>query len=111
MLVLSSLLVGWSASKADAQTACQADLDALESAITSATFTNSKDQANLLNKVQNAETKLSEGKTEDAVGKITDIRTGVAKLAAGGKLGANDAQAIDAAAAAAIQCLQPSTGT
>ena len=111
MLILSSLLMVLSSSKADAQTACQTKLDVLESAITSATFTNQKDQQNLLTKLQNAKTKLSEGKTTDAVAKITDIRSAVAKLATGGKLGSADAQAIDAAAEDAIECLQPSSGT
>jgi hypothetical protein len=114
MLILSSLLMVLSASKADAQTTgCQAELDALEKAIGDATtFTNpEKDQQNLLNKLQNAEAKLSEGKTQDAVAKITDIQNAVARLATGGKLGPADAQAIDAAGDAAIECLQPSSGT
>ena len=111
MLILSSLLMVLSAPKADAQTACETELDALESAINSASFTNVKDQLNLLTKLSNAEAKLAVGKTQDAVAKITDIQTAVAKLTEGNKLDPDDAQAIDAAAADAIECLQPSSGT
>jgi hypothetical protein len=113
MLVLSSLLMVLSASKADAQAACESELGALESAITSATFTNEKDRQNLLTKLTNAEAKLIEGKTADAVAKITDIRTTVARLAEPerNKLDPDDAQAIDTAAQDAIECLQPSSGT
>ena len=111
MLILSSLLMVLSAPKADAQAACQTELDALESAVTSATFTNEKDRQNLLAKRSNAETKLTEGKTDDAVAKITDIQTAVARLAERNKLAPDEAQAIDAAAQDAIECLQPSSGT
>lgn len=111
MLILSSLLMVLSAPKADAQAACQTELDVLESAITSATFTNEKDRQNLLTKRSNAETKLTEGKSDDAVAKITDIQTAVARLAERNKLVPDDAQAIDAAAQDAIECLQPSSGT
>ena len=111
MLILSSLLMVLSAPKADAQAACQTELDALESAIRSATtFTNEKDRQNLLAKLSNAETKLTEGKTDDAVAKITDIQTAVARLAERNKLDPDDAQAIDAAAEDARGCLQPSSG-
>ena len=111
MLILSSLLMVLSASKSNAQTACQTELGALESAITSATFTNEKDRQGLLTKLSNAETKLTEGKTADAVAKITDIQTAVARLAEGGKLNSEDAQAIDTTAEDVIVCLQPSSGT
>jgi hypothetical protein len=111
MLILSSLLMVLSSSKADAQTACNTELEALESAIRSATFTNPQDQQNLLIKLQKAEAKLAEGKTQDAVAKITDIRSAVAKLAAGGKLDPEDATDIDAAAASAITCLEGTSST
>jgi hypothetical protein len=111
MLILSSLLVVLSAPSADAQTACQTELGALESAIASATFTNEKDRQNLLAKLSNAEDKLAEGKTDDAVAKITDIQTAVARLAERNKLDPGDARAIETAAADAIGCLQPSSGT
>jgi hypothetical protein len=110
MLILASLLMALSSSKVGAQTACQTELEALESAITSAAFTNpEKDQQNLLAKLQNAETKLGEGKTQDAIAKITDIRSTVARLAAGGKLDQDGANAIDAAAATATSCLGGTT--
>jgi hypothetical protein len=111
MLILSSLLMVLCAPKADAQTACQTELDALEGAINSASFTNQKDKLNLLTKLSNAEAKLAVGKTQDAVDKITDIQRAVARLAEGNKLDPDDAQAIDTAAADAIECLQPSSGT
>ena len=104
MLILISVLMVLFSAKADAQTACQMELDALETAINSATFTNQKDQDNLLTKLAAAEDKLGEGKTADAVAKIQDIRSAVAKLALGGKVqGAED---IDEAAAAAQRCLE-----
>jgi hypothetical protein len=106
ILILSSLLMVLSSSRADTQPTCQTELDALESAITSATFTNERDQQNLLTKLQNAETKLSEGKTQDAVAKITGIQSAVEKLAAGGKLDQDGANAMDDAAEAAIACLE-----
>jgi hypothetical protein len=111
MLILSSLLIVLSASKAHAQTSCDTELNTLRSAITSANFTNEKDRNNLLLKVDAAETKLSQGKTPDAVAKIQDIKSAVNKLAAGNKFGSADAQAINDAADAAIACLQPSSGT
>ena len=106
MLILSSLLVVLASPKADAQTACSTELNALRSAITSANFTNEKDRTNLLLKVDAAEAKLGQGKTQDAVAKIQDIQSAVAKLAAGGKLDQNDANTINDAANAAIACLE-----
>jgi hypothetical protein len=106
MLILASLLMVLSSPKADAQTACQTELDALRSAIGSATFTNQKDQNNLIAKLDAAEDKLEQGKTDDAVAKITNIRTAVEKLAAGGKVNQEGADAIDDAAAAAVTCLE-----
>jgi hypothetical protein len=111
LLILASLLMVLSAPKADAQTACQTQLDALEGAINSATFTNKKDELALLAKLSNAEGKLAVGKTEDAVAKITDIQSAVARLAEGNKLDPDGAGDIDTAAADAIECLQPSSGT
>ena len=110
MLILASLLMVLSAPKADAQTACQTQLDALEDAINSANFTNEKDELALLAKLGNAEAKLAAGKTEDAVAKITDIQSAVARLAEGNKLDPDGAGAIDTAAADAIECLRPSSG-
>ena len=104
MLILTSVLMVLFSAKADAQTACQTELDALRSAISSATFTNQKDQDNLLTKLAAAEKKLDEGKTADAVAKIQDIRSAVAKLALGGKV--QGAEAIDETADAAQRCLE-----
>ena len=111
LLIVSSLLMVLSASKADAQAACQLRLDTIESTITSANFTNENDQQNLLTKLTNAEAKLAEGKTQDAVAKITDIRSAVGRLAERNKLDPDDARAIDTAARDAIACLQPSSST
>jgi hypothetical protein len=80
LLILSSLLMVLSASKADAQAAWQLQLDTLESTITSANFTNENDQQNLITKLTNAEAKLAEGKTQDAVAKITDIQSAVGRV-------------------------------
>jgi response regulator RpfG family c-di-GMP phosphodiesterase len=111
LLILSSLLMVLSASKADAQAACQLQLDTLESTITSANFTNENDRQNLLTKLTNAEAKLAEGKTQDAVAKITDIQSAVGRLAERNKLDPDDARAIDTAARDAKGCLQPSSST
>ena len=106
MLILASLLLVLSSSKSYAQTTCQTELGALQSAIGSATFTNQKDQVNLIAKLDAAEDKLEQGKTDDAVAKITNIRSAVEKLAAGGKVDQEGADAIDDAAAAAVTCLE-----
>jgi hypothetical protein len=84
---------------------------ALDDAIENATFTNQKDEDNLLNKLRNAEMKLVEGKTDDAVAKLADIQTAVARLAERDKLDDTEANDIVAAADDAIVCLQPSSGT
>src|SRR5215212_3836612 len=91
MLILSSLLMVWSASTAEAQTtttSCLAELETLRGAIADpdAGFTNPKDQSSLLAKVDAAESKLLAGKTADAAQKVTDIQTAVNRLAAEGKL-------------------------
>jgi hypothetical protein len=106
ILILASLLMVLYSSKADAQTVCQAELGDLRTAINSATFVNESDQVKLIAKLDNAESKLSEGKTADAVAKIGDIRSAVAKLADGGKVDDEGARAIDDAAVAAIECLE-----
>ena len=109
MLILSSLLMVLSSSKAEAQTIaipCDAELKALSEAITQASFTNpDKDQQSLLAKVDAARDKLSKGKTADAIAKIQDIELAVYNLAGAGKLDKDDAAAIVAAAEAAIACI------
>jgi hypothetical protein len=109
ILILASLLMVLYSSKADAQTACQTELGDLRTAIDSANFPNGNDQVKLFAKLENAESKLSEGKTADAVAKIGDIRSAVAKLADGGKVDDERARAIDDAAVAAIEFLQRSS--
>jgi TolA-binding protein len=103
MLILTSVLMVLSSSKADAQTACETELTVLQGAIEDATFTNPQDQENLLIKLQKANDKLTAGKTEDAIAKIADIQSAAEKLAAGGKVEGGDA--IVDAAEAAISCL------
>jgi hypothetical protein len=111
MLILSSLLIVWSASKAEAQTTttdCLEHLEPLRGAIAAAEFTNPKDQSSLDAKVTAAETKLGQGKTADAAQKVTDIQTAVNRLAAEGKLA--DASAINTAINDALGCLNSQTG-
>ncbi len=86
---------------------CQSQISALRTdtaAVT--TFANAKDQAGLLAKLDAASAALAAGKNAGAVNKLTDVRTKVQTLGATGKLAAEDAARLDAAAAAAIGCIE-----
>ena len=94
---------------------CQSQLEALRAAITGATFTGKSgetERTHLLAKVTEAETKLAEGKTTDAVAKLADIRASVTALStpdAKGKtkLDAASATTIIEAVANAEACILP----
>jgi hypothetical protein len=86
-------------------------MDALAAQTASAQFVGTKAEtgrANLLVKVDNASTKLAEGKLDDAIHKVADFRTVVEQLdsAAKPKIDAEDAAALIAGADDAIACIQ-----
>jgi hypothetical protein len=90
-LTLSALLLLlMSSAPAQAQTSeqCQAEINDLRVATEAAesSFTNDKDQASLLGKVESASTKLSRGKTADALINLNSFLTKVNTLSAEGKL-------------------------
>src|SRR5688572_15482967 len=88
---------------------CQAQIAELQSLTASATFTGKNaagDQAGLLEKLTDAQVKLSEGKPADAVVKLTQFRDKTATLAATGKLNPDEAAVLVAGAEQAIACVQ-----
>ena len=86
---------------------CQSQIAALRSeTATVTTFTNAKDQVQLLGKLDNTSAALKVGKNADAAGKLADFRVKVQALGTAGKLSADDAGNLDAGAAAAINCIE-----
>ena len=86
---------------------CQGQISALRADTARVTtFANANDQTGLLNKLANASSALAAGKNADAIRKLGDVRTKVQALGSTGKLGAEDAARLDAAAAAAIGCIE-----
>ena len=65
-----------------------------------------KDEAGLLLKVDNANAKLVEGKYADAGQKLTDFRSSVIALDAGGKVDPVEASELIAGANEAIVCVE-----
>jgi hypothetical protein len=63
------------------------------------------DRAGLLGKLQNASTKLSQGKFADAIQKLDDFEAKVVQLRDAGKLAAADADTLLAGAGDAITCI------
>jgi hypothetical protein len=107
------LMAGVGVTSAGAATAddCQAKINALVTQTESAQLFGGQADANradLLGKLNEASTKLSEGKYEDAIQKLTDFRTSVVQLssAAKPKIDAEDAAALIAGADDAIACIQ-----
>ena len=105
--VITSLLF---AAPVGAQTVeeCQGLIGGLDSATASAAFLNPKDQTNARAKLAAASDKLAEGRTDDAVQKLTDFQLQVQKLATAPKpkLEADDAAQLTSGADAAISCIQ-----
>jgi len=64
-----------------------------------------KDRSGLLDKLTNANTKLSDGKNADAVVKLQDFQAQVRMLGQTGKLAPGDAESLAAGADAAIACV------
>ena len=107
------LLAGVGVTSAGAATAddCQAKINALVTQTESAQFFGGQADANradLLGKLNEASTKLAEGKYEDAIQKLTDFRTSVVQLgsAAKPKIDTEEAAALIAGADDAIACIQ-----
>lgn len=107
LIVLSSGL-GPSAVAAATVDDCQAKITTLQQETQDATFLGAnadRDREGLLNKLADAQAKLSEGKFADAAAKLTDFRDKVVTLSAQGKLDPNDAALLQAGADDAIACV------
>jgi hypothetical protein len=91
-------------------TPCGAQLDALRAAINAAPSLSDKTRVGLLDKVANAQVKLEQGKTADAVGKLTDLKKTVITQRDAGKITSEDGAAILNATDAAIACISSSAG-
>jgi hypothetical protein len=110
-LVLLALPLLFVSPAAGAQiTPCGAQLDQLRAAITAAPSLSDKTRASLLGKVADAQVKLEQGKTTDAVQKLTDLENTVIAQRDAGKISPEDVTAILNAADAAIACISSSTG-
>ena len=110
-LVLLALPLLFVSPPASAQvTPCGAQLEALRAAVNTAPSLSEKIRVGLLGKVADARVKLEQGKTTDAVQKLTDIKTTVIAQRDAGKISLEDVTAILNAADAAIACISPSTG-
>lgn len=100
-LTLSVLLMLMATAPAQAQTLtdCQAEITELKSLTVNATFLGknaAKAEESLLLKLDNASTKLDEGKYQDAIDKLTDFKDTVSALDAGDKIDPdNDTNASD----------------
>lgn len=111
-LTLSVLLMLMATAPAQAETLtdCQAEIAALkletENATTFLGKNAVKDEAGLLLKLDNANAKLVEGKYADAGQKLTDFRSSVIALDAGGKVDPVDASELIAGANEAIVCVE-----
>ena len=87
---------------------CTAEFDAVGIAIDDALFLGNKadaDRNNLLGKLTAAEAKAAEGKTADAIAKLSDIAGTANALANAQKPKLEDASAIEASVDQAIACL------
>ena len=108
-LTLSALLMLMATVPAQAQTLedCQAKIAELRDATVAAqTFTNDNDQAGLIGKLDSASTKLSQGKTQDALAILTSVRDKVSTLVAQGKLDQADADVLLPEINEAIGCVE-----
>jgi hypothetical protein len=107
-LTLSVLLMLMATAPAQAQTLeeCQTEITNLRAATEAAqTFTNAKDQAGLVGKLDSASVKLTEGKTADALKNLDSFLTKVRTLDAQDKLGEAEANALIAGAVDARACV------
>jgi hypothetical protein len=99
-----------SPAQADTVTVCQAQIDVLREQTETATFFGQnaeKNRLSLLTKLENASAKLAEGKTADAIQKLTNFRDTVAALNTQGKINPDDANTLISGANDAIYCITP----
>lgn len=107
LVVLAVALVAVPAASATTVEECQAEIAALRAdTATVTTFTNERDRTGLLGKLDNASLALDKGKYAGAIQKLNDYRSKVETLGSTGKLGADDAARLDAAAEDAIACIE-----
>src|SRR5215211_7535776 len=114
-IALSLLLVLTATAPAQAQTAeeCQAEIAQARALLTDTTnpdyvdsFTNEKDRTGLIGKLDSASSKLSQGKTQDALAILTSVRDKVSILVAQGKLDQADADVLLPEINEAIGCVE-----
>ena len=115
-LAVLAASLGIIAAPAFAQTAaeCSAKIETLKGQTAATTFVGqnaAKDQAGLIGKLESAQSKLAQGKNQDAIANLTSFRDKVATLAAQGKVSQTDADALIAGANEAIACVQRLTTT
>ena len=116
-LAVVAASLGIIAASAFAQTAadeCNAQIEALKARTAATTFVGqnaAKDQAGLKGKLESSQSKLAQGKNQDAIANLTSFRDKVATLAAQGKVSQADADALIAGANDAIACVQGLTMT
>ena len=110
-----SLLIWVSASPAQAETVgCQTELDQAKALLTDTnnpnyvdSFTNDKDRTALVGKLNSASSKLTQGKTQDALAILTSVRDiKVPTLVAQGKMEQADADVLLAEINKAIVCVE-----
>ena len=112
-----SLLMWTSASPAQAESVddcdCQAEIAQAKVLLTDTTnpnyvasFTSDKDRTSLIGKLDSASTKLSQGKTQDALANLTSVRDKVSTLAVQGKLDQANADVLLAEINEAIGCVE-----
>src|SRR5918999_5823761 len=116
MLGLALSLLMWvTASPAQAETVgkCQAEIAQVRALLTDTTnpdyvdsFTNEKDRTGLIGKLDSASSKLSQGKTQDALANLTSVRDKVSTLVAQGKLDQADADILLPEINEAIGCVE-----
>lgn len=114
-VALSLLLVLMATAPAQAQTAdeCQAEIAQARALLTDTTnpdyvdsFTNEKDRTGLIGKLDSATSKLSQGKTQDALANLISVREKVGTLVAQGKLDPADGEVLLAEVNEAIACVE-----
>jgi hypothetical protein len=116
LLALTLSLLMWvSASPVQAETVgeCQAQIAQVRALLTDTpnpnyvdSFTNKKDRTALIGKLDSASTKLSQGKTQDALAILTSVRDKVSILVAQGKLDQADADVLLPEINEAIGCVE-----
>jgi hypothetical protein len=105
--------VGGSPAQAENVGECQAEIAQVRALLTETTnpnyvdsFTNEKDRTGLIGKLDSASTKLSQGKSQDALANLTSVRDKVSALVAQGKLDRADADVLLVEVNEAIGCVE-----